>query len=316
MGRLPGRTMRRAAFDAQFCQTAAKAAKGRAAAVWRGMCRGGRPEGPVRVLSTLFAGDFDRYFAEAGRDASLWVFVHVPKTAGSSLEVDLATFMKPFANIHIDYTDTSKPYQKLLDETVERFLTRHRETPYRLAAGHIMARHTELLRQTIPGVRGFSMLRNPIDRLISDYRYQCSRQNVAREAFVSTTPDFATYVGRKHVHNKAALALVPRPIVEAGDVAAATDHVMRNYAFVGLQEQYPLSLWTLTALLGHPMRPKTRARVNTETEHHVVLTPQEEAEVRRLNAVDVGLFLAVSAGWRPIRDNLRHYLARHAHPHA
>lgn len=263
------------------------------------------------MLSTLFAGDFDKYFAEAGRDVSLWVFVHVPKTAGSSLEQDLATFMKPFANIHIDYKDTSKPYQKLLDETVERFLARHREKPYRIAAGHIMARHTDLMRQTIPGMRSFSMLRNPINRLISDYRFQCSRQNVAREAFVATTPDFATYVARKHVHNKAALALVPRPIVEAGDVAAATDHVLRNYAFVGFQEQYPLCMRALTTLLGHPMGPQSRARVNTETEHQVVLTPQEEAELRRLNAVDVGLFKAITAGWRPIRDDLRGYLARY-----
>jgi hypothetical protein len=262
----------------------------------------------LRVLSTLFAGDFDRYFAEAGQGASLWLFVHVPKTAGSSLVTDLKTVVKPFANIHIDYKDTSKPYQRLLDETVVRFLARHREKPYRLAAGHVMARHTELLRQAIPGLRGFSMLRNPINRLVSDYRYQCSGLNVAREAFVATTPDFAAYVARKHVHNKAALALVPRAIVEAGDVEAAADHVMRNYAFVGLQEQYPLCMLTLSTVLGHPMSAKARARVNTEAEPQVVLTPAEEAELRRLNAVDVGLFQAITAGWKPIRDGLRSYL--------
>jgi hypothetical protein len=260
------------------------------------------------VLSTLFAGDFERYFAEAGRGVSLWVFVHVPKTAGSSVEQDLATFMKPFANVHVDYTDTSKPHQKLLDEAVERFLARHREKPYRMAAGHLRSRHTELLRAAIPGVRCFSMLRDPIKRLISDYRFQRSRQNVASEVFVATTPDFATYVARKHVHNKAALALVPRPIVEAGDIGAATEHLMRNYAFVGLQEQYPLCMLTLTTLLGHQMNPKARARVNTEAENQVLLTPEEAAELRRLNAVDVGLFQAVTAGWKPIRDRLRAYL--------
>jgi hypothetical protein len=42
-----------------------------------------------------------------------------------------------------------------------------------------------------------------------------------------------------------------------------------------------------------------------------VLTAQDEAELRRLNAVDVGLFQAVMAGWTPIRDELCTYLAGH-----
>ena len=45
-----------------------------------------QPKGAQPVLSTLFAGDFDRYFAEAGSGAPLWMFVHVPKTAGSSMQ--------------------------------------------------------------------------------------------------------------------------------------------------------------------------------------------------------------------------------------
>lgn len=262
------------------------------------------------MLSTLFAGDFDRYFAEASRGTGLWLFIHVPKTAGSSLEVDLATFLKPFANIEIDYTDSTKPYQVLFDEAVQRFIDRHLATPCQGAAGHIVARHSDMIRRAIPDVRCFSMLRNPINRIISDYRYQRSHMNTARENFIRTTPDFDAYVARKHVHNKSATALVPKPIVDAGDIPAAVQHVLDNYTFIGLQEMYPLCVRALTTLMGNPRSPEARVRVNTETEDQVVLTPEKDAELRRLNAVDVGLFQAFLERWRPIRDDLRAYLAQ------
>jgi hypothetical protein len=266
------------------------------------------------VLETLFSGDFERYFAEAGEAAPLWLFVHVPKTAGSSLEADLMSILSPYANIEIDYTDTSRPYQVLFDEAVQRFIQRHRETPYRFAAGHVVGRHIDMLRQAIPDLRCFSMLRNPIARIISDYRYQRSPMNLARESFVRTTPNFGAYVARKHVHNKTAIALVPRPIVDAGDIQGAVRHVMENYAFIGLQEMYPLSLRTLTTIMGNPRLPEARVRVNTESKDQVELIPEEEAELRRLNAVDFGLFDAFVERWRPIREDLRVYLNKHAKP--
>ena len=266
------------------------------------------------MLETLFSGDFERYFAEAGVGAPLWLFVHVPKTAGSSLETDLASFLLPYANIEIDYTDTSKPYQVLFDEAVQRFIDRHREVPYSLAAGHVVARHTEMLRHAIPELRCFSMLRNPIARIISDYRYQRSPMNLARESFIRTTPNFAAYVARKHVHNKMAIALVPRPIVDACDINAAVRHVMENYAFIGLQEMYPLCLRALTTLMGNPRTPEARVRVNSDSKDRVELVPEEEAELRRLNSVDFALFEALMARWRPIREDLRDYLTKHAKP--
>jgi hypothetical protein len=266
------------------------------------------------VLETLFAGDFDRYFAEAGKGAPLWLFVHVPKTAGSSLETDLCSFLTPYANIEIDYTDTSKPYQVLFDEAVQRFIARHREVPYSFAAGHIVARHTDMMRQAIPELRCFSMLRNPIARIISDYRYQRSPMNLARESFIRTTPNFNAYVARKHVHNKSAIALVPRQLVDTSDIQGAVRYVMENYTFIGLQEMYPLCLRALTTLMGNPRTPEARVRVNSDSKDRVELLPEEDAELRRLNAVDYGLFEAFMAKWRPIREDLRAYLAVHGKP--
>ena len=268
------------------------------------------------MLSYLFDGDFDRYFAEAGRGTALWLFVHVPKTAGSSMETEMAAILKPFANIEIDYTDSSRPYHVLLDEAVQRFAATHNATPYRFASGHIVGRHVDMIRAAIPDVRAVSMLRNPVARIISDYRYQCSSMNTARESFIKTTPDFAAYIARKHVHNKTATALVPKPLVDAKDNDAVIDAAMKNYTFIGLQEMYPLALRTVTTLMGSPRSPEQRIRVNTETENQVELTPALEAELKALNSVDVALYQHFTAKWRPIRDTLRDYLASRAKPKA
>jgi hypothetical protein len=55
-------------------------------------------------------------------------------------------------------------------------------------------------------------------------------------------------------------------------------------------------------------------RVNSDSKDRVELVPEEEAELRRLNAVDFGLFEAFMARWRPIREDLRTYLTTHAKP--
>lgn len=260
------------------------------------------------MLQALFDGEFDRYFKEAGAAAKLWVFVHVPKTAGSSMETEIESILKPSANIEIDYKDTTKSYHVALDEAVQRFIDSHKDVNYRFATGHIVGRHGTTLRAAIPDLRMFTMLRNPINRIVSDYRYQRSKMNQAREAFIASTPDFATYIARKHVHNKSSVALVPKPLVDAGKTADVIDFVLNNFAFVGLQEMYPLGLRTLTTLMGSPRTAEAKVRVNTEADNTVEMTPALEAELKKLNAIDFALWHAITQRWRVIRDPLRDYL--------
>ena len=172
------------------------------------------------MLPSLFDGDFDTYFAQAGQSTPLWLFVHVPKTAGSSLQADMARLLTPQTNIAIDYSDKSDTtYKARFEAAVDRFLAQHARVPYRFASGHLQACNTEIIRDAVPDLRAFTMLRDPILRLVSDYRYQRSGLNVAREDFIARTPDFAAYVARPYVHNKTAIALVPREMVTAGDAA-------------------------------------------------------------------------------------------------
>jgi hypothetical protein len=178
---------------------------------------------------------------------------------------------------------------------------------YRFAAGHIVARHVETIRAAVPDLRCFTMLRAPVARLVSDYHYQRSSMNTAQAQFVATTPSLEAYVARPHVHNKIALSLCPRPLVLAGDVEGCVAHIMKTYAFVGLQEAYPLSLRVLTILMGEQRRPQARVRVNRETVDRA-LPADMEVRLRELNAVDIGIFQVFLAKWRGIRDDLIEHL--------
>ncbi len=264
-----------------------------------------------RVLAALFEGDFDRYFAAVQAGRPLWLFVHVPKTAGSSLTAEAESILQPSFNIDIDHTDTTRSYQARFDAAVQSFISAHGERNFRFVTGHINARHVEMIRASVPDLCIFAMLRNPIARVVSDYRYQRSPMNTARANFIASTPSFETYVARKHVHNKIALNLAPRALVEAGDVDGCVAYILNTYAFIGLQEMYPLSLRTLTTLMGEPRLPQARVRVNDSAEDQVDLTPARLTELRALNAVDIGICRAFAAKFREIREELRVYLKRY-----
>jgi len=272
--------------------------------------RAGKPraEGETRdMLDALFEKDFERYFAQAGGGRPLWLFVHVPKTAGSSMIAEAAAILQPRFDIDIDHTDATRTYQAKFDSAVQKLVAAQHGRGYRFAAGHIIARHVETIRAAVPDLRCFTMLRAPVARLVSDFYYQRSSMNTAQAQFLATTPSLEAYVARPHVHNKIALSLCPRPMVLAGDVEACVAHIMKNYAFVGLQETYPLSLRVLTSLMGEERRPQARVRVNRETVDRDVPADMEGL-LRELNAVDIGIFQVFLAKWRGIRDDLIEYM--------
>ena len=265
------------------------------------------------MLHSLFEGEFDKYVGEIrahdARAQQLWVFVHVPKTAGSSLHAEVGAILSPSANIDIDHTDTSRSYKERFDDSVQRFASSQWHSPARFVTGHINAAQVDMIRAQVPDLRCFTMLRHPVARIVSDYRFQRSAMNQAREDFVARTPSFAEYAARPYVHNKMAAHLVPRALFERGDVAECVQYILQNYAFVGLQEMYPLALRMLTTLMGETRAPSVSARVNPETEaSRVVLSEADEQDLLGRNRLDLGIYRAFLTRWRDIRPALRLYL--------
>lgn len=266
------------------------------------------------VLSLLFEGAFDAYAEAVRRDARLWLFVHVPKTAGSSLSGELARLAPPYHNIHIDHTDRSRPGPERFDAAVAAFLDLHRGAaqPFRSASGHILNRHMERIRAAVPGTAPVTMLRHPVSRIISDYRYQRSPMHPLSEEVIRRAPDFDAFLDLPGPRNRMAKHLVPIEMVRKERLRPAVNYVVERFAFAGLQESYDLSFRLLTALItGTPVAPTEKRRVNEEGER-VTLTPELERKLRERNALDFAIYEAVQVRFQAVEERLRAWLAGRA----
>jgi len=260
-------------------------------------------------LLDLYAGRFAAYFAALADPDLLWLFVHVPKTAGSSFNAELTPLLKPNHHVFIDYARTAEtPYATLYDEAVERFIAAAQAGPLRYATGHITGGHVERIQAALPQVRPVTLMRQPVSRFISDYRYQRTPMHPGNERFRRDFPTIEDYLSQKGEWNKTANYLVPPHVRRAGETACI-EYVTERYAFVGIQEMYPLSLRMVTTLAGSPARPGARHRVNAPTpDNNVELTPELERSIRLHNALDMALYEFFAKRLASVRTELIAYL--------
>jgi len=264
------------------------------------------------VLSSLLEGRFQQYFDEILSRSPVWLFVHIPKTAGSSLNGELVPILSPNHHIFIDYTKLDRQsFADLLDEAVGRFLDLAATRRYAYCTGHLTAEQVSRITVSVPNVRPMTLLRDPVARFVSDYRYQCSPMHTGHEQFRAAHPVIDSYLDVPGEWNKAAAHLIPPELRDTGDAAKCVEHVLAQYSFVGIQESYALSLRLITTLAGAPRRPAVFKRVNTPTsETAIELTASTEALIRERNALDIGIYETLAARFRGIEEGLIGYLDR------
>ncbi len=267
-------------------------------------------------LTDLFSERYDAYFQAAQRGDPLWLFVHVPKTAGSSLNGEMVPILFPNHNIHIDYSkldpsEAEHSYAALFDRSVDEFIELARARRYRYCTGHINVAQMERIRAAVPDVRPVTMIRDPVSRFISDYRYQRSAMHPGHEQFRSAYPLIQDYLRLESDWNKTATSLLPPALRAGGSVQDCVDWLIATYAFIGVQEHYSLSLHALTWFAGVPKRSKLRTRVNDPTpDNEVILTDELHQQIRDRNALDIALYDAIAPRFNAISASLATYLDR------
>jgi hypothetical protein len=257
----------------------------------------------------LLSGRLDAWLAPA-EPPPLWLFVHVPKTAGSSLVADLEDVVPHYRSIHIDHTDRSRPGPERYDIATEEFLRVQGTSPARIASGHVQWRQVARIIAGVPGVRLVTMLREPKARLVSDYLYQRSPMHPLADEVKSRIPDFDAFLELKGQRNRTARHLVPKRLIDEGDPGPILAHIRARFAFVGIQERYELCFRALTARLGRQMRPTARKRVNdgAAEEKAAALArlevPEVQARLAELNAVDLAIYEDVARAWDAIATQM------------
>jgi len=240
--------------------------------------------------------------ARRDQPEALWFFLHIPKTAGSSFRAELANRLQPDANIFITYDDPSATHEQLLARAMSGFLGSLQATQPRFASGHLYRSHVEQLRQHRPDVKLITMLRDPVARLISDYRYQRTPAHPPYRQFIEAFPDFASYLACKPEQNKMHHYLsryTGQPVEEV------IEEVEREFTFVGTQELYEFSCRLLFTLLGRLEAPliyarKTEANEQNRVDEGAVLRDEIEAA----NSLDVQIYRHFAARLESLRNTI------------
>jgi len=238
-------------------------------------------------------GDLDHmtlaaFMDSAPRDA-LWFFVHVPKTAGSSFSAELARDMRPYTNVHIDYTRPQSDNPANRRGAVEAFIAQPDFAAHRSASGHIPMSLARGIREARPDTQFFSILRSPLARVVSDYRYQRTPQHPPHREFIEKFPDIAAYAEVPGTQNKMARFLTGKADPTLDETLRAADE---DFAFIGLLEMYPMSFNIIFSLMGIDGKaPAEHKRKTPDTpETRVEMTPELAARIEALNATDMALY--------------------------
>ena len=256
---------------------------------------------PVR---TLFRRGVRPYVEEERDDGrSLWFFIHIPKTAGTSFRSEIAAKLRPDCNIFLN-APGDRPHHLVLEEATRAFISRMEVERYRFASGHLPRALFLSVKDAIPQTRLMVMLREPVSRIASSYRYQSSPAHPPHEAFRSRYPRLEDFVAAPGAQNEMYRFLAGSRVEP---VEALGKRMCGTFSFVGLAEAYDLSVRLLFALLGERRGPSLH--LNRGDERRQAPVPSElAAEIRRCNALDVELYEFFRSRYAAVTPKLLTYL--------
>jgi hypothetical protein len=249
------------------------------------------------MFRLLAEGKLQPYLRRTLPPEAVLVFLHIPKTAGSSLTTDLRRLLPPYLNLAPDYTDTTRPFQEREDEMLRRFLSCARSGALRSASGHYTYRRIrDLLREAQPPAAFtpayVSMLREPVTRVVSDYAYMTSPAHPDHAAAKARFPTLESYVESPGHQNKMARFLLGNPEMPDEEIPAFLD---RTYRFLGTVEEYAMSSFLIFALAGLRHVSTARVRVAPGGPTRLdTLDPALVARIAELNRRDALIYAHVS----------------------
>ena len=134
----------------------------------------------------LFNLPLDQYIAEfQTRSDRLFVFQHIPKTAGSSVHAELGQIDDGFHWLG-DNTETG---------SWDHFQMLHDRKPFRLLRGHMKSQQLDRLNQNGIPYQTASFLRDPFQQTVSHFRYCHSDGCPNHEEYRAKYPTLTSFIG-------------------------------------------------------------------------------------------------------------------------
>lgn len=218
-------------------------------------------------------------------------FLHFPRTAGTTVDDIFAANLPANQILKIYSQEEFKKYQYIDEDTFAHI---------RYITGHLLLTSTNPTQFYGKPVRAFTFLRNPVQRLYSEYiflktwkkqhlyEYLTSR-NISFSQYITSTDKLLRYRGKNFMTR----CISGDPLEKTGleeSLAKAKDNLEHSFLFFGLQERFMESMLLLSkqAGLGNILHQKRNALTAARAE---VRMSAEEAElVQEYNSADVELY--------------------------
>jgi len=216
------------------------------------------------------------------------IFLHIPKTAGTTLNRILDWEYNPLRIFSINGRYFRTSYQKLTNCP-----------PGRLARMQLFRGHMPFgLHRFLPRPANYiTVLRDPVERTISEYFFAVNRRvhrqhrqisRLTLEEYVSSSP-----------YNNAQTKLIAGQSSDydflAGDcdakmLAAAQDNLSRHFSFIGLTERFEESLALAKVLFGWKVRRYASFRITPGRPKCEAIPEHTRALIAEYNRFDLALY--------------------------
>lgn len=190
------------------------------------------------ALCTAFEDQFDpaRAGENAPNTAERVLFFHIPKTAGSAL---LYSLQDGFDRV------TPVPFEQA-PKALQQALNAPREAGREVVIGHFNWASAQAAMKADATLGAASMMRNPADRLRSQYLYNGSKVHPNNAAFRAKFPRFEDYLDSVKPNVQL------RQMVGMGGLARQLPRLLTHYQTLGVTEFFPATLDALSRCYGLP----------------------------------------------------------------